>query len=180
LVKAFAINSNILPDDEYGVILVLNVRNTGTPSMAECCDLAVTIPGAPNVITGERLAFPPSLTLKNADNTKVIAIYTSQDALYDKLGTKPIMTGEMVRGVVMYGIRGVTYEALSNPGVKYVISLKDVTGKLLTGALVWSQTQNNPPVDYFPGLSNLQCVAPVATSSPTPLVLPPAGKGNGR
>jgi hypothetical protein len=111
------------------------------------------------MITADNLAFPPTLNLQDAEGKTVVATYSGADALYDKLSTKPIATGEMVRGVLLFGISGVSYEVLISPGTQYRLKLTDVTGTEAHGDLVWP-VKPSDVFGYIPGLSSSSATCP--------------------
>lgn len=143
-----------LPSAEIGIIIVADVRNTGSPSMAECCDLIITLPGVADKIVPTRLAFPPSLNVQGADGKTIIGSYTSADALYEKLATRSLEDGDMVRGVLMYGVQNIDPHMLATPGTKYELHVKDVTGADSEGDWIWPANASPDVVGYLPGLTN--------------------------
>jgi hypothetical protein len=167
------------PSNESAIIMVASVRNAGSQSMADCCTLKVFMPDSKDAIDTQRIAFPPSFTVKNSDNTQILAVYNSADALYDKLGTKPILTGEMVRGVMMFGIPNVPPEMLSRPGVLYRLSLSDVDGTVYTADNIFGGVVDNTTA-YLAGLSSSQsggiCLTP-PTATPSPSIFAPSSNG---
>lgn len=170
--SAFPPGSISVLKDELGIIVVGNVRNAGMQSMADCCTLTITPNGVSQPLPTDRIQFPAAINVRNPDNTVTIATYEGKDALYDKLGGKTIQTGEMVRGVLLFGVAGLSYETLTSPGTKYELSMTDVTGAPAVGTYVWSVTENPINGGYTPGLSGGGCPVPAAT--PIPFSLPTA------
>lgn len=179
LAQVFAGNYNASSADEIGIIIVADVRNTGSPSMADCCDLSITIPGVPDKIVPQRLAFPSSINVQGADGKTVVGSYTSADALYDKLAARSLAEGDMVRGVLMYGVPNIDPHTLTTPGAKYELHIKDVTGADSEGDWTWPATVGPDVLGYLPGLANggAMCPAPSAVSTVSPST-PASGKPN--
>jgi len=137
---------------------VAGVSNAGMPSMANCCQLLVRPVGGIDIID-DRLQVPKTLNLQDPGSGTILVSYSGADALYDKLSTKPIETGEMVRGVLLFGLHGVSYNNLAFPGTKYEIELTDVMGARVDGEYQWQTTATDQAM-YLPGLSNSnQCPA---------------------
>lgn len=152
--------------DDLALLIVASVANAGMPSMANCCNLTITIPGSGSV-SADHIAMPKEFDVKDPSSLQVVDTYYNTDALYDKLGTRPLATGELIRGDLLFGVSGVPYQTLVSPGTRYDLTLNDVTGKVYTGTMIWpiKPSQMN---GYIAGLTGGTCPPPPVSSAALP------------
>jgi hypothetical protein len=176
LAQAFAAPSPNLNKDELGLIIVASVRNAGAQSMADCCTFSITIPGSGTVFA-DPIQFPQTFNVTDQTGA-IVDTYSGTDALYEKLGGHPIATGEMIRGVLLFGIAGMSYTTLSNPGTEYNLNLTDVTGTIVSGKLAWPIKPIGPSSGYLAGLAGGACPVQSPGAIPSAAVVLQSPNGN--
>jgi hypothetical protein len=114
------------------VAIVMTIRNTGSPTMADCCHLEITSPDG-QAINAQSVQVPETLTLPRVKGGQDPIIYYGSDALYDKLINKAIGTGEIARGILLFHVEGVGPDILARAGTRYRVTFIDVTGETREG-----------------------------------------------
>lgn len=137
-----------VPADSTSVVLVVSLRNSGMPTVAEGWSLAATLPNGESA-KGTPLFLPDKLTLSGP--TGEIA-YQGTDALYDKAIKGPIVFGGMVRGVLWFAFPSVPIDAFNQPGTTLVLSCVDVLGKKHSAVRKIGAFSGSPR--YLPGLES--------------------------
>lgn len=111
--------------DEISVLLVVSIINTGSPSIAGWEFLTITLPTGSQV-PGIPIVFPKRIDVP--DRSGQTETYFGVDALYNKTIDKPIETGGIRRGVLLYLVKNVQWGDLVIPGTKYKLEYIDVFG----------------------------------------------------
>jgi hypothetical protein len=153
------------PDDVY-ILIAADVRNTGSPSIADGWSLAVNSL-TKGLVAPEGLQLPDTTSLFLEDAvTKTQSPYSGRDALYEKTFQNPVPQGAEVRGILLYRVKGYRVEDLSKPGTEYKLSFTDILGG--THIIDWVWPQNNKPIGHLAGLLN-----PVLPETgPSPIATP--------
>ena len=163
----------ITRDPEYshyiGLLLVVAVRNSGTPSIADQWKLSISLAGSKARVEAKGIMIPPNLIMNVIDEvTKKAIQYVGADALYNKTVLAPIPTGAMVRGLMLCFVDGLAEAALSSPGTQYHLSFIDILGKRRNLEYTWPAVVNRDS-GYIAGLAqaiDLQATLPLAPRNP--------------
>jgi hypothetical protein len=123
------------PDEEATqVFVLLSVRNTGTPTIAE--NYKLHIKASDLEYSAPPTKIPTNYPLSPTDKGS-IATFDEQGSLMEKT-RKPIATGDMVRGWLRFVIRLPEAKPafIRHPGVTYTVTLTDVSGNACSAEYV--------------------------------------------
>lgn len=113
-------------DGNYTQILILlSVRNTGAPSIAEGFDL--TIKSADFEAHDNPTEIPKDYTVLPVDKSPKVVL-NPQDEISPKT-LSPIERGSLERGWLRYVLEDVRLERIWRPGMTYTVSFADISGK---------------------------------------------------
>jgi len=157
------------PDDVY-MLIAANVRNSGSPSIADNWSLAINSLTKGSIIP-EGLQLPDAAALEFIDpKTKQQFSYSGHDALYEKTFQNPVPQGSVVRGILLYRVKGYTTDDLDHPGTSYELSFTDILNR--TQTIDWKWPETNRPIGHLAGLLSPNIPLPpssaaVPTSAPS-------------
>ena len=125
--------------------MVVEVKNSGAPSIAERWKLLVTIDGKEYEPMGQEI--PQPLKLKTITGQTIT--YSREDALYDKSVRNPIPRGGQITGVLQYLV-DIDKETAQRSGLKLKLTFVDIVGKSYT-AVNLADSKIGPT--RYPGLT---------------------------
>lgn len=141
------------PQNAVGVLVIFNVRNVGTPSIADNYSLTVTPPGR-GPIEAVPLFIPKVLSVPPAPGTPQglpFTIVCGKDALYRKTGEQPLAYGGVARGFLWYELEGYAPHNFSNPiGTNFRMTFTDVLNNKYAADFTWPSVPKSS--GYLPGL----------------------------
>ncbi len=153
------------PDDVY-LLIAANVRNSGSPSIADNWSLTINSLSKGS-ITPEGFQLSDSGTMVLTDpTTKQQFPYSGHDALYEKAFDSPVGQGAVVRGILLYRIKGFAPADITHPGTDYKLSFTDILGKAKT--IDWKWPEINRPIGHFAGLLSPTVPSPDALPTTAP------------
>lgn len=109
--------------DTAVVALVVTVRNTGAPSVAEQYELSVQT--ASGQVVGQPLTIPPVLHLTYPN--RVIDVNTAMDLHHKTIN--PIPHNALKRGYLLFAIPGISSARIDALSLAYEIVFRDINGK---------------------------------------------------
>ena len=146
--KIDVVNIHPAPSDanSTSMILVISVRNSGTPTILE--DWSVTTKLEGRTILAENLYLSETMDLEGPQGK---ITYRRQDAIYTKTVDMPIPQGGMVRGIIWIMFKGIRFDILNRPGTKIEVNFVDVLGSEHVISTSISAIPSRP--SYLPGLT---------------------------
>jgi hypothetical protein len=110
------------------VFVLLTVQNAGDPSIAE--NYRLHIKASDFEYSAGPAKIPKEYTLTPADKTPKIT-FLQQESIVEKTG-KPVERGGQEQGWLRFTMQAqeVTPEFIRRPGIKYTVSLVDISGKI--------------------------------------------------
>ena len=144
------VNLGVLPTDTAStmVFIIMYIRNTGQPSIADHWTVRGIFPDGRTVI-GQNQFIQGTMTLSGGPGTSA-RTYHESDALYAK-ALNPIPTGGMIRGVLMVYFQGMDQSQLAQRGTKIVVEFEDVFERRYSAMQI--MTGDGVPIgqaDYYP------------------------------
>lgn len=126
-----------------GVLLVVHILNTGTPSIVDNYQLFVTPAGNDwKPMAAQGLFIPRTLQVPPKTGTQQVVypvpVVCGKDALYVKTTDQPLANGSQVRGILWFRLNGFGDQDVLNPaGTKFDLKFTDVTGKQYVASFTW-------------------------------------------
>jgi hypothetical protein len=139
-------NDPTIPDGS-AVFLTVSLRNLGAPSIAEDWQFSVEVPGK-GTFAGKTMRTGGTFSFSPADGSPPVT-YEGSEAIQEKT-TQPIITGAMVRGMLL-GIVRVPKDDAWVAGTVVRVSCHDVTGKTINLERTMSGDKEKLP--FFPGMN---------------------------
>ena len=160
----------ITHDPEYsrriGILMIVGLRNIGTPSIAENWKLSVIVAGSKQRIETKGVNLPANAAISVHDVvTGKAVVYAGADALYNKTVFTPIPAGSLVRGVLLFLIDGATEAVLTSPGTRYHLDFADVLEKSYSVVFTWPAVINRD-TGYIAGLAQVFSIQPTLPLGP--------------
>jgi hypothetical protein len=102
--------------------LVVQVRNSGVPSVATSWNLTVID------AVGKKHHGRPEAIMRTLSNGQTQS-YSPQDALYEKGVRHGISQGDLITGILLYSFSDIDLQSLKRQENKFVLSFQDISGR---------------------------------------------------
>jgi hypothetical protein len=117
------------PDGEVVIFIQASIFNRGAPTILRDWSLFVTPPGKAEIRAENHLITKESpIVFHEASGT---VTFDPEDTLYYKT-TSPVVSGGQTSGVLVFGIKGETKEAIAQSGTKLKLTCTDVFDNLIS------------------------------------------------
>lgn len=131
------------------IFVLMAVRNTGAQSIVEGFRLSIKS----DTLTFNNISpllFPKGLNLKDNESAKdKLMELDASTAMYEK-SVNPIPRGDLMRGWLLYSLKGINADQIRKVGTKFTVVFKDVFGKAYESS-PYAMTGKSGIARYYPG-----------------------------
>jgi hypothetical protein len=131
------------------IVVILSVRSLGMQTIIHNYKLSINLPSKGEIIVSPT-HFEGRITIESDDQPGVS--FDSKDMLYAKTHTKPIETGSMVEGGIVFVLQGVSKDEAYNARESLALLFEDVKGKVYVTKYPKADMNKAVPPRYLPGM----------------------------
>jgi hypothetical protein len=125
---------------ETSVVLVVNVKNLGAPSIVDGYFLTATLKDG-RKHSAVQYFFPEFIRLTGSSGT---ITYYGKDAIEEKTGTSPIEHNGKRTGVLWFRFPTIPFQEFSQEGTELTLSARDVNGEVTKTSAVIHPGRHDP------------------------------------